>query len=283
MPQLPEYPQQPQTPPVEYGAIFGLAIMGAGVGLLAFLPVFIILPFTPFALDNPYQGGSNSLFRGLIITGAVIGFLIGALIVASQLSQASDARHHFQRQKAAYEAAVAENARELERHRARYVSAYMEYLPKWQAWRKSMEAYNKQRDARQAWLDMLAEYERRAKQAALALDRLYHAVDTRARVQLGITNKADIYSLYREAVSAASQAHPDFGLLRLPRWQEFLALAPLEPATYLALPPLPQDVLKEVPEPIFPPRPESPRILVFPDDINTGLYAPLPVESVRFT
>jgi hypothetical protein len=282
MPQLPEYPQRRQTPPVEYGAIFGLAIVGGFLGLLVLFPI-VAFVFCPFFCGADIRATNDSLLFGLPIAGALIGALLGAFTVASQLGQASDARQQYERQKASYEAAVAENARDQERRRAAYVSAYTQYLPKWQAWQKSMEAYNKQRDARRAWKDMLPEYERRAKQAAAALDRLYHAVDTRARVQLGVHNQADIYSLFREAVAAASPSHPDLGFLRSSHWQGFLTLAPIEFSIYSALPPLPQDILQEVPEPIFPPRPESPSILVFPHDIDTGLYAPLPVESVRFT
>lgn len=210
----------------------------------------------------------------------MIGLVLGAFTVASQLGTASDAKRKYQRQKAAYEAAVADKARK--EHEAkeiahnRYVRAYAEYLPKWQAWHKSLEAPRQQAAALQAWRAMLPEYARRATQAAIALDRLFHAVDTRARVQLGLHNMTDIYSLYREAVKAASQAHPDLGLLRLPRWQGLLELAPLAPALS-ALPPFPRDVLQEVPAPVFPQRPTPPPMLVFHSDYD----APLPVERVR--
>jgi hypothetical protein len=263
---------------VDYGHLIAWPILGGAFGIFAFLPVFIVLPFTPFALDNPYQSGSNGLFIGLVKTGAIIGFFIGALTVAFQLSEISRAKQDYRRRKAAYDAALADQEREKERQRARYISAYGEYLPKWQAWQKSMEVPTRKAAERRAWQAMVPEYERRAKQAAAALDRLFHTIDTRARRQLGVHNPTDIHSLFREAVSAASQTHPDLGLLRLPPWRGLVTLAPLD-HVFSALPRVPSDVLQEVTAPVFPQRPIPPSILVFPSDYE----APLPVERVRFS
>lgn len=240
------------------------------IGAIIALPFAILLIAIGIPLQ-PAKSFQDSLAVKMAFGGILVGLLMAAFRIISQLGLVSD-------QKARFQAAQTEHDHKAEQARKAYISAYNAYFPKWRAWQKSMEAYNKQRDARRAWEDMLTENERRAKQAATALDRLYHTIDTRARVQLGLTSQTDILSIYYEAVSAASSTHLDFGLLRLPRWRGLVTLAPLD-EVFSALPRVPNDILEEVAAPVFPLRPTPPKILVFASDFDI----PLPVEQVRFS
>jgi hypothetical protein len=157
-----------------------------------------------------------SIWEKYPLTGGVLGFFAAIIHIGKT---AIIHERNEREKKLAHERNEREKKLARERAQSLYASNYIEYLPKWRAWREAFNAYEAEKKSYDAWRvkfhQAWEDYRAQGIKAAELFENIHANVEKRGRLELELSAPEHLAALFREAIGEAAKVHPGLGVLGL--------------------------------------------------------------------